>query len=230
MIGSKAGRRPFGDQLCAYDLYVAGSVDSQPDLPSLEPDDRDTDVVTDKQLFHQLAGQHQHFCRPLKFAQVRIQPTFRSGGRCVLSGPAKRGLMMSLVQIGVACGLSRGIVPFFSIFAKTARRDHARPPFARRSGVVVQESSDEGSDRWTSLRIMAPYKGTPRVVSWFVDAILFESGRGALALRDAPGHLSLAGLCVRTVGIGAAGRPTRERGSCRNRTHQSSSSGRVRRD
>jgi hypothetical protein len=60
-------------------------------LPSLEPDDRDANVVTDKKLFHQLAGQHQHICRPLKFAQVRFQPTFRFIGRRVLSGPERGG-------------------------------------------------------------------------------------------------------------------------------------------
>ena len=76
-IGPEPGRLPFRDQLCANDLHVAGSVDSQPHLPSLEPDDRDADVVTDEQLFHELAGQHQHVCLPLQFAQVRFQPTFR---------------------------------------------------------------------------------------------------------------------------------------------------------
>ncbi len=35
-------------------------VDSEPDLSSFQPDDRDTDVIADKEFFHQFPGQHQH--------------------------------------------------------------------------------------------------------------------------------------------------------------------------
>ena len=53
-------RRPLRDQLRPDDRHVARGVDPQPHLPPLQPHDRDADVVTDEEFFHQLPGQHEH--------------------------------------------------------------------------------------------------------------------------------------------------------------------------
>ena len=52
--------RSFGDELGANDRDLAGGVYTQPDLASFQPDDCHTDVVADKEFFHQLPRQHQH--------------------------------------------------------------------------------------------------------------------------------------------------------------------------
>jgi len=86
-VRSEPRRLPFRDQLGADDCDVARSVDPQPHLSSLEPDDRDADVVTYEQLFHELPGQHQHVGLPKQYAQVRFQPTFHFVGRDVSRAP-----------------------------------------------------------------------------------------------------------------------------------------------
>jgi hypothetical protein len=75
MIGMR-GWRPWADEFPSHDRHIARSVDSQPDLPSLEPDDRDADIVADIEFFHELAGQDEHFCLPIQCAQAYFQPTF----------------------------------------------------------------------------------------------------------------------------------------------------------
>jgi hypothetical protein len=50
----------LGYQLGPDDRDLAGGIDSEPDLTSFQPDDSYTDVVADKELFHQLPRQHQH--------------------------------------------------------------------------------------------------------------------------------------------------------------------------
>jgi hypothetical protein len=76
MVGSKPRRWPLGHQLSANHCHVAGSVNSQTHLPPLEPDDRDADVVTDEEFFHELAGQHQHVKLPIQNVQVHFQPSY----------------------------------------------------------------------------------------------------------------------------------------------------------
>ncbi len=51
---------PLGNQLGPDDRDLSGRVDSEPNLTSFQPDDSYTDVVADKELFHQLPRQHQH--------------------------------------------------------------------------------------------------------------------------------------------------------------------------
>ncbi len=48
--------RPAGDELATHDGHIAWGVDAQPDLPPLEPDDRDANIVADIESFHELAG------------------------------------------------------------------------------------------------------------------------------------------------------------------------------
>jgi hypothetical protein len=57
-LGSRG--RSLGDELGTDDRDLAGGINAQPDLASFQPDDRHADVVADKELFHQLPGQHQH--------------------------------------------------------------------------------------------------------------------------------------------------------------------------
>jgi hypothetical protein len=84
MIWSEPRCGPFRNEFGANDRYVAGSVDPQPHLASLEPDHRDADVVAYEELFHELPGQHQHVCLPIHYAQVRFQPTFHLTGHHVM--------------------------------------------------------------------------------------------------------------------------------------------------
>jgi hypothetical protein len=56
---------PFGNELGTDDRDLARGIDSEPYLATLEPDDRHTDVVADKEFFHQLPRQHQHGTVPL---------------------------------------------------------------------------------------------------------------------------------------------------------------------
>jgi hypothetical protein len=58
--GLGARGRSFGDEFGTDDRDLAGGIDAQPDLASFQPDDCHTDVVADKEFFHQLPRQHQH--------------------------------------------------------------------------------------------------------------------------------------------------------------------------
>jgi hypothetical protein len=58
--GPGAGGGALGDELGPDHRHVAGRVDPEADLPPLQADDGHADVVADEELFHQLAGQHQH--------------------------------------------------------------------------------------------------------------------------------------------------------------------------
>ena len=66
----EAAALPVGNQLGANDCHIARGVDSQTHLPPLDPDDRNADVVTNEEFFHELAGQHQHVWLPIQNVQV----------------------------------------------------------------------------------------------------------------------------------------------------------------
>ena len=55
----------LGHKLGTDHRDLAWGVDPEPDLATLEPDDRHTDIVADKEFFHQLPRQHQHGTVPL---------------------------------------------------------------------------------------------------------------------------------------------------------------------
>src|SRR4051812_47633899 len=57
---SRRRARALGHELGPDHGDLAGCVDSEPDLPSLEADDRHADVVADEELFHQFPRQHEH--------------------------------------------------------------------------------------------------------------------------------------------------------------------------
>ena len=67
-----------------------------------------------------------------------------------------------------------------------------------------------GGDRWTSHRIMSPYKGRPRVVSLAVVP-LDVAVEHASALPSMVRSHDDGWTVVPDVGIGTANRPTRER-------------------
>src|SRR5262245_4724651 len=50
----------LGNEFGADDRQLARGLDSQPDLAPHKTDDSHADVVSDEELFLQLAGQHQH--------------------------------------------------------------------------------------------------------------------------------------------------------------------------
>src|SRR5262245_55319901 len=50
----------LGNEFGADDRHLARGVESKPDLAPLKTDDSHADVVSDEELFLQLAGQHQH--------------------------------------------------------------------------------------------------------------------------------------------------------------------------
>jgi hypothetical protein len=54
MPGSLEQRLPLalGNELSPDHRHLAGGLDPQPDLPSLQADDGHTDVVSDEELFH----------------------------------------------------------------------------------------------------------------------------------------------------------------------------------
>jgi hypothetical protein len=56
----------IGDQLRPNDGDVARGIDPQPDLPSLESNDRDADVIAYEKLLHELSGQHEHKWLPFQ--------------------------------------------------------------------------------------------------------------------------------------------------------------------
>jgi hypothetical protein len=64
-LGSRAGHQAFRHQLGTHDRDLARGVNAQPDLAPFEPDDGHTDIVADKEFFHQLPRQHQHGTVPL---------------------------------------------------------------------------------------------------------------------------------------------------------------------
>jgi hypothetical protein len=63
--GPRSGPLPILHEFRAHHGHLARGVDAQPDLPPLEPDDRDTDIVADEELFHQFPRQNQHATLPL---------------------------------------------------------------------------------------------------------------------------------------------------------------------
>jgi hypothetical protein len=71
--GRAVGRNlAFRDQLGTDDGHLARRVDAQPNLSSLHSDDRDADVITDEQFFHQLPGEHEHRSLPDQCPEVRL--------------------------------------------------------------------------------------------------------------------------------------------------------------
>jgi hypothetical protein len=58
--GMRSAPLAFGDQLGPDHGDLPRRLDAQPYLASLDPDDRDADVIPYEQLLHQLAGQDEH--------------------------------------------------------------------------------------------------------------------------------------------------------------------------
>jgi hypothetical protein len=90
-VGPDARRRPVGNELRANDPHSAWSVDPQPHLPPLEPDNRDANVVTDEEFFRDFPRQNQHVWFPQQVAQVHFPPTFRLIDQFVSRFAGKRG-------------------------------------------------------------------------------------------------------------------------------------------
>src|SRR5260370_41671899 len=99
MVGSGPRSRPVGNKLRANDPDSAGSVDPQPDLPALEPDDRDANVITDEEFFHDFPGQNQHVWLPSQYAPGAL-PAHVSVHRSIrFARPRQKGLKRSLVHV-----------------------------------------------------------------------------------------------------------------------------------
>jgi hypothetical protein len=71
---SVTGFQALGNQFGTNDGDVAGCIDSQTDLPSFQADDCDTDVIADKEFFHQFPGQHEHELLPYQHPVVDLSP------------------------------------------------------------------------------------------------------------------------------------------------------------
>jgi hypothetical protein len=54
----------LGNKFCPDHRHLARGLDTQPNLPPLQADDSHADVVSDKELLHQLPSQHQHDVLP----------------------------------------------------------------------------------------------------------------------------------------------------------------------